>query len=104
MFSVIETGGKQYFAAVGKKIKVEKLPGAVGDMVVFDRVLLTASSDDDAEFGVPYIAKTKVQGEIIEQGKAEKVIVFRYKAKKRQHTKKGHRQPYTEVKITDIKA
>lgn len=102
MFSIIETGGKQYAVAVGDKVKIEKVKGEVGDSVVFDTVLLTASSEDSAKIGTPHVAGAKVTAEITAQGKGDKVIVFKYKAKKRERTKRGHRQPFTEVKITKI--
>ncbi|OGD24378.1 50S ribosomal protein L21 [Candidatus Azambacteria bacterium RBG_16_47_10] len=102
MFSIIETGGKQYAVAVGDKVKIEKVKGEVGDSVVFDIVLLTASSEDSAKIGTPHVAGAKVTGEIVTQGKAPKVISLRYKAKKRVRTKRGHRQPFTEVTITKI--
>ena len=102
MFSVIETGGKQYKVSVGDKIKVEKLAGEAGAKIVFDKVLLL-SSETDTQIGQPYLEGVKVSGELLEQGRGPKKIVFKYKPKKRERTKKGHRQPYTEVKITEIK-
>jgi len=101
MFSIIETGGKQYAVTAGKKLKVEKLQGAAGDAVVFDKVLLVAASDDDVTVGTPYVSGAKVSGEIIRQDRAKKLIVFRYKAKKRQQKKKGHRQPFTDSGIVE---
>lgn len=103
MFSIIETGGKQYEVAVGKKIKIEKLDGEKGDTIVFDKVLLTAASEDDVTIGEPYVKGAKVTAEILTQGRGEKVIVFKFKPKKRHRRKRGHRQPFTEVKITEIK-
>ncbi len=102
MFSVIETGGKQYKVSVGDKIKVEKLKGEEGSKIVFDKVLLI-SSDKDTKIGQPYIEGSKVSGEILTQGRDKKKISLRYKPKKRVRVKRGHRQPHTEVKITDIK-
>lgn len=102
MFSVIETGGKQYKVTVGEKIKIEKLAGETGDAVVFDKVLLVAASDSDVQVGAPYVKGAKVSGEIVQQGRAEKVIVFKYRPKKREKKKKGHRQPFTEVTIKSI--
>ncbi len=102
MFSVIETGGKQYKVAVGEKIKIEKLEGKEGDSVVFDKVLLAATSDDAVAIGQPYVEGGKVLGEIVRQARHDKVIVFKYRPKKRERKKKGHRQMFTEVKITEI--
>lgn len=104
MFSIIETGGKQYVAAVGKKIKIEKLEAEEGKNVVFDKVLLIASSDDDVKVGKPYITGAKVTGEVAKQGKGDKVISLRYKPKKRVRVKRGHRQLFTEVKIVEIES
>lgn len=103
MFSVIETGGKQYKVSVGEKIKVEKLEGGAGDKIIFDKVLLMADKNNEVQIGRPYLEKAKVTGEIAKQGRHKKLIVFRYKAKKREKKKGGHRQPFTEVKIIDIK-
>lgn len=102
MFGIIETGGKQYKVSVNDQIKVEKLEGEVGSKVVFDKVLLSAEGDD-VKIGQPYISGAKVSGEIMEHGKGKKLIVFKYKPKKRYRKKNGHRQQYTKIKITEIK-
>lgn len=104
MFSVIETGGKQYKVSAGEKVKIEKLEGGEGDKVTFDKVLLVADENDEVQIGRPYLEKAKVTAEIVKQGRRNKLIVFRYKAKKREKKKAGHRQPFTEVKIIDIKS
>ncbi|MBU1136913.1 50S ribosomal protein L21 [Patescibacteria group bacterium] len=101
MFAVIKTGGKQYLVSVGDKIKIEKLDIAEGKDIVFDEVLLVAS-DKTTKIGTPLVKGATVKGKIIQQGRAKKVIVFRYKPKKRQQKKKGHRQPFSEVEITKI--
>lgn len=98
--AVIKTGGKQYLVSPGKKVKVEKLPQKAGEEVVFDNVLL-ASDENRAEIGMPTV-QAKVTGKVLRQGKAKKVIILKYKPKKRETTKKGHRQQYTEVEITNI--
>lgn len=85
----------------GQKIKVEKLDKKDGEEVVFDQVLLL-EKDNKVDIGCPLIAGVKVTGKVISQGKAKKVIIFKYKAKKRYHLKKGHRQQFTEVKILEI--
>ncbi len=103
MFGVIETGSKQYKVALGDKIKIEKIDGEVGQEVELDKVLLICKSDDDVQIGQPYLEGKKVTVKIIEQGKDKKKIVFKYKPKKRQRTKKGHRQYYTKVEVVDIK-
>ncbi len=102
MFSVIETGGKQYKVSVGDTIKVEKLEGEDGAKISFDNVLLV-SSDKNTKIGEPYLDGVKVSGEILKQGRGKKVISLRYKPKKRVRVKRGHKQYFTEVKITDIK-
>lgn len=101
MFAVIETGGKQYIVTTGKKIKVEKLEVEAGASVVFDRVLMVADNNQ-ATIGAPIIKGATVEGKATVQGRAKKVIVFKYHNKTRYHKKKGHRQPFTEVAIEKI--
>ena len=98
MKAIIETGGKQYYVSEGSVIYVEKLEGAEGDKIVFDKVLMA-----NGVVGNPYVGNT-VEGVILKQGKQKKITVFRYKPnKKSTRTKKGHRQPYTKVEIKKIK-
>lgn len=85
----------------GKKIKVEKLAQEEGSDVEFSEVLLL-QNDKSIEIGTPLVQGAKVKGKILKQGKNKKVVVFKYKAKKREQVKKGHRQPYSEVEITSI--
>ena len=103
MLAVIKTGGKQYLVKEKDTIKIEKLPGESGAAVVFNEVLLVA---DEAGLEVSVekkdLAKKKVTGRIIAQGRAEKVVIVKQKPKKRYKLKKGHRQPYTEIEITKI--
>lgn len=101
MLAVIKTGGKQYFVSPGQKIKVEKLEVEAGKEIIFDQVLLL-EQDNKVEIGSPTIKGVKVVGKVLSQGKAKKVIIFKYKAKKRYHLKKGHRQQFTEVEIKTI--
>jgi len=101
MLAVIKTGGKQYLVSPGQKIKVEKLIAEEGKEVIFDEVLLL-EKDKKTELGLPFISGAKVVGKVLRQGKAKKVIAFKYKAKKREKSKKGHRQLFTEVEITKI--
>jgi large subunit ribosomal protein L21 len=100
-FAVIETGGKQYLVSVGTKIKVEKLAGEAGDKIAFDRVLLVGD-DSTVDVGRP-IAKGTVSGRIIGQGRHPKVTTIKYRPKARHHRKVGHKQPFTEIEITEIK-
>lgn len=99
--AVIRTGGKQYIVTPGQKIKVEKINKKEGEEVVFDEVLLVEKSKK-IEIGTPKVSGVTVTGKVVSQGKAKKVIVFKYKAKTRYKKKKGHRQPFTEIEIIKI--
>jgi len=102
MLAVIKTGGKQYLVQPGDKIKIEKLDQKEGEEVIFSDVLLV-EKDKKVSIGNPVVDGAKVEAKVLVQGKGDKVIVFKYKAKKRESRKIGHRQPYTEVEITGIK-
>ncbi len=101
MYAIIETGGKQYKVAEGDVITVEKLNVEAGAEVTFDSVIMT-SKNDKVEIGAPYVAGAKVVASVIGDGKAKKVIVYKYKSKKGFHKKKGHRQPFTKLQIKSI--
>ena len=101
-FAVIKTGGKQYIVRKGDVITVEKLVHET-DSITFDQVLLIAD-EKKAVIGQPTIKGATVEATVVEDGKGEKKLVFRYKAKTRQKKKKGHRQPFTKVKIGAISA
>ena len=101
--AVIKTGGKQYKVTENQTIKVEKLPVEEEKKVVFDQVLLVSDNDSkDVKVGKPLVEKAKVEGTVVEQGRAKKVNVVKYKAKVRYKRTKGHRQPFTKVKIEKI--
>ena len=101
MYAIFENGSKQYKASVGDTVKVEKLDAQVGATVTFP-VILTA---DDKGIAVGKdVEKVTVTAEVISQGKEKKIIVFKYKAKKNERKKQGHRQPYTQIKVTAIGA
>ncbi|MDU5807143.1 MAG: 50S ribosomal protein L21 [Peptoniphilus harei] len=100
MYAIIETGGKQYTVEAGDKIRVEKLDANEGDVVTFDKVVFV--SGDEPKVGAPYVEGAKVEAKVLAQAKAKKVIVYKYKAKKNERKKKGHRQPYTLVEISGI--
>lgn len=101
MYAIIENGGKQYKVAVGDVVKVEKLAAEVGANVEFN--VLLVSDEKGIKVGKS-VAEIKAVGEVVKQDKAKKVIVFKYKAKKNERKKQGHRQPFTAVKITEIAA
>ena len=100
-FAIIETGGKQYKVFPNRKIKIEKIEGETGKKVKFNKVLLLKKGEK-IEIGKPFLPKTTIEGKILSQGKAKKVIILKYKAKTRHKVKTGHRQLYTEVEITKI--
>ena len=101
MYAIMETGGKQYRVEPGNIIKVEKLPGSKDDEVLFDKVLFV-SDKEKIELGHPFIKNVKVRGKILNQGRGKKVVVFKFKRRKRYHKKRGHRQYLTTVKIENI--
>ena len=101
MYAIIETGGKQYKVAEGDVTKVEKLAVEEGQEYSFDKVLVVAK-DSDVTVGAPYVSGAKVSASVLGEGKAKKVIVYKYKSKKGFHKKKGHRQPFTELQIKAI--
>ena len=101
MYAVIRTGGKQYRVAQGDRLKIEKLTGDVGGKINFE--VLLVGGEGAARIGTPVVAGASVEGEIVGQGKHKKVINFR-KRKEGFTRKRGHRQPYTEVLITTVRA
>lgn len=101
MYAVIETGGKQYRVQEGDVLFVEKLDIEEGEKVAFDKVLVV-SKEGDLAIGKPFVEGAKVEASVLEQGKAKKIIVYKYKAKKNYKKKQGHRQPFTKVKIEKI--
>ena len=101
MYAVVNTGGKQYKVQQGEVLRVEKIPGDVGSPVTFDRVLMF-SDGQNISIGQPVLDNVAVEGHIVEQGKAKKIIVFKYKKRKRYRRKQGHRQTFTAVQIDSI--
>ena len=101
MYAIIETGGKQYKVTEGSMIKVEKLAVEAGTAYAFDKVLVV-SDDNGVKVGAPYVEGAKVNATVIGDGKAKKVIIYKYKPKKGFHKKNGHRQPYTMLKTNSI--
>jgi large subunit ribosomal protein L21 len=101
MYAIIETGGKQYKVSEGSQLNVEKLEAAPGAEVVFDRVLAVVG-DGEPVYGAPYVKKAAVKAEVVSVGKADKVMVFKQLPRKSSRKLRGHRQPFTKVKITAI--
>lgn len=101
MFAIIKTGGKQYKVHEGDVLSIEKIEHKNNE-VVFNEVLLVANGK--VAIGTPLVPGVTVTAKVLEDGKGEKKMVFRYKSKTRQHKKKGHRQPFTKVQITKIAA
>jgi large subunit ribosomal protein L21 len=101
MYAIIETGGKQYRVQEGDTLFIEKLDVTQGDTVEFDKVLVL-SKDGQLTVGSPAVNGAKVSATVVENGKAPKIIVFKYKSKKDYRKKQGHRQPYTKVRIESI--
>ena len=103
MYAVIKTGGKQYRVQQGDVIFVEKIDSQANDAVTFEEVLLVGDGEQ-TKIGAPVVAGAKVEGKVLSQVKAKKVVVYKYKAKKNERKKQGHRQPYTKVQIVAINA
>ena len=101
MYAVVTSGGKQYKVQEGEVLRVEKIPGDVGSEVTFDKVLMY-SDGDAVDIGQPVLDNVAVKGRIVQQGKARKIIVFKYKKRKRFRRKQGHRQQFTAIKIDSI--
>lgn len=101
MYAIIESGGKQYRVAEGDVIRCDLVSTEVGSEVTFDRVV-AAGSGEALKVGSPIVDGATVSGTVVGQGKDKKILVFRYKPKKRVRKLNGHRQPYAEVKITKI--
>jgi len=103
MYAIIATGGKQYTVNEGDVIKIEKLDVNEGDTVTFDQVLFV-NNGDKSSVGNPTVSGATVSASVVENGRAKKVIVYKYKRKSGYHKKNGHRQAYTQVKIEKINA
>ena len=100
MFAVIKTGGKQYRVVVDDALEVEKIPGERGDIVEFGEVLIVGG--DDVKLGEPTVSGATVAGQVLDQGRGPKVIAFKKRRRKNSRRKRGHRQEFTLVRITEI--
>ncbi|MCA9538810.1 MAG: 50S ribosomal protein L21 [Myxococcales bacterium] len=103
MYAIIKTGGKQYRVSPGQTLRVEKLEGEPGEGVRLDQVLLLGG-EGETRIGRPMLDGAAVDAEIVSQGKAKKIIIFKKRRRKGYHKKQGHRQRYTELRITGISA
>ena len=103
MYAIVKTGGKQYKVAQGDVLFVEKLEANEGDVVTLDQVLAVAG-ENGLTVGSPVVEGATVTAKVVAQGKAKKVIVYKYKAKKDYRRKQGHRQPYTKIVVEKINA
>ncbi|WP_462137447.1 50S ribosomal protein L21 [Candidatus Mycalebacterium sp.] len=103
MQAVIRTGNRQYLVKSGDVVEIEKIAGSPGDLIGFDDVLMVSDGEGEAKVGAPIVEGAEVKGEIVGQVKGKKIIVFKFKRRKKYRRKAGHRQKYTSVRITDIK-
>ncbi|GAA5317406.1 MAG: 50S ribosomal protein L21 [Candidatus Pelagadaptatus aseana] len=102
MYAVFVSGGKQHRVVEGETLKLEKIEVATGETVEFDKVLMVANGDD-IKIGAPVVDGAKVTAEVVSHGRGEKVKIIKFRRRKHSMTRQGHRQWYTEVKITGIK-
>ena len=102
MYAIIATGGKQYRVSEGDVIYIEKIDAQVDSTVSFDVLLM--GNDGDVKIGTPVVEGVKVEGKVVGQIRGEKIVVYKYKAKKNERKKQGHRQPYTKVQVEVINA
>ena len=102
MYAVIESGGKQHRVTEGEVLQLEKLDAATGDKVEFDKILMVGEGDS-VKIGTPYVDGGQVTAEVLKQGRGDKVTIIKFNRRKNYRRKQGHRQWFTEVKITGIK-
>lgn len=103
MYAIIETGGKQYRVAEGQTLKIEKLEAEVGGAIDFDRVLMIGEGET-VQFGAPVVDGAKVSAEVVKHGRADKIRIIKFRRRKHHMKRAGHRQYFTEVKITKVQA
>ena len=102
MYAVIESGGKQHRVVEGEILQLDKLDAVAGDKIKFDKILLVGEGES-VKIGTPYVDGTQVEAEVTRQGRADKVKIIKFRRRKHSQKKQGHRQLFTEVKITGIK-
>ncbi len=103
MYAVIESGGKQHRVEEGEILRLEKLEAATGEKISFDNILMVGEGES-VKIGTPYVAGGQVMAEVVKQGRAAKVTIIKFRRRKNSRRQQGHRQWFTEVKITEIKA
>ncbi|MCU0572731.1 MAG: 50S ribosomal protein L21 [Syntrophobacteraceae bacterium] len=103
MYAIFRSGGKQYQAVPGGVLRIERIPGEIGETVTFDQVL-TLADGDQVDFGKPVLADCSVTARIVEQNRARKIVIFKHKRRKDYRKKQGHRQYYTAVRVESIGA
>lgn len=103
MYAIIQSGGKQYRVQAGQRLKLEKLAAEPGATIKFDKILMV-SKEGESKIGVPFVSGYAVQAEVVAHGRADKINIIKFKRRKHHMKRQGHRQWYTEVKITDILA
>jgi large subunit ribosomal protein L21 len=101
VYAVFRTGGKQYRARQGERVRIERLDAAVGDAVAFDQVLLVGEGAN-VKVGAPLVSGGKVEGKVVSQGREDKITIIKFRRRKHYRRTQGHRQPFTEVEITGI--
>lgn len=101
MYAVFQSGGKQHRVTEGQIVRLEKLEAATGDVVEFDQVLMV-SDGSDVKIGAPFVSGGKVKAEIVDHGRGDKVKIVKFRRRKHSRRQQGHRQWFTEVKITGI--
>jgi large subunit ribosomal protein L21 len=102
MYAVFQTGGKQFRAEPGTRIRIPSLDVEPGETVTFDRVLLTGDGERDVKVGRPVVEGASVKAEVVRHGRGEKIIVFKRKRRKGYRKKQGHRQDYTEIRVDEV--
>ena len=101
-YAIFQTGGKQYQAIPGKTLAIEKIQGNEGDTIQFNEVLFRKKTTDSFEIGMPLVAGAAIKASILKHDRAPKLIVFRFKRRKKSRVKKGHRQPFSVIRIESI--